>query len=805
MSEQTASQQIDFWRQKLAALDCSRFKFFEKDAALGGDPESGFAQAFANLAYAYFKDRVPKLLPYLQGFQLLERNEDNTKAAGAFGFKIGDQWLVAPVFFLNGDLKGHELLYVKGSDTFVPLKESWVDEIASKRSTSLLQPEGRRLRDLNLQSPDMRSLISPPQYAKMASWEAPRVAPWMDQKVWQALTPMILVDPEALVKSCQDGMPISEETSDLTPYLKGSLPMLKTAWRLYEEVPAIRAGFDKFYGGAQYFVDLFKDLQKSAALGPSAPTVPTPSLQAPKPLGPLNTSLKPKKVAKKAAVSIKVDLDRATTDNLLPMTDKQREKLLRDGILVDDKREPGEITRAYNVAITQTLQNPTEHGFYDVLIKPGEFKKCLVLVKPSIHGGKSAKAIVIDTEGSKSYVEANPTEVWIRPSAELDGPEAWEKFFEGLPDNTLKGDSDDGGGPYVIIGPRGIATAPVMIFSNDGDGHYDVGWGCGCGGGRGEAGSTTWRHYKDRRSASAATGANKLVINMRPGSGLRFMSAGTYVPKGYKFVKLQRGYEDRLELSNQSDLQMEVVRKTARLKIYDQGPEVYISSQLGDRRLSKKAALCELILAEGLDESTSRELLKRAQLERGGTWRLNYGEGFPQPAKAAYAPLTDEPNRSTSHRGIPMEETLEQHAPVDELSSQMTDPNTYDPFRDDAPYPDQREASGIAGSVQSGKKDIFNLSTLSVMLKAVREDSIVDRYLGDLLKGLDRLGRIIYMFYWHNDTFQERYGKADLPEMEDAIRNTFEGLGDVVLQLKNKTVNPEMAAMSEPNLAEVAA
>jgi hypothetical protein len=32
---------------------------------------------------------------------------------GLFGFKVGDQWLYAPVFFLNGDLKGHELLYIK--------------------------------------------------------------------------------------------------------------------------------------------------------------------------------------------------------------------------------------------------------------------------------------------------------------------------------------------------------------------------------------------------------------------------------------------------------------------------------------------------------------------------------------------------------------------------------------------------------------------------------------------------------------------------------------------------------------------
>jgi transitional endoplasmic reticulum ATPase len=41
----------------------------------------------------------------MAGFQLVDRNEDNTKAVGVFGFQLGKQWVYAPVFFLNGDLK----------------------------------------------------------------------------------------------------------------------------------------------------------------------------------------------------------------------------------------------------------------------------------------------------------------------------------------------------------------------------------------------------------------------------------------------------------------------------------------------------------------------------------------------------------------------------------------------------------------------------------------------------------------------------------------------------------------------------
>jgi hypothetical protein len=80
------------------------------------------------------------------------------------------------------------------------------------------------------------------------------------------------------------------------------------------------------------------------------------------------------------------------------------------------------------------------------------------------------------------------------------------------------------------------------------------------------------------------------------------------------------------------------------------------------------------------------------------------------------------------------------------------------------------------------------------------------------MKALDKLGRILFMFYWHQEEFEDRYGKQDLPELEDSIRNAFEVLGDVVLFLKEKTVQSrsgvEMGSgvgnTAEPNIEEAA-
>jgi hypothetical protein len=128
-----------------------------KQADFGGKGDSAsFEQAFSNLAHAYLRDSAPKLLDHEIGFQLLDRDRENTKAIGVFAFKVGSNWLYAPVFFLNGDLKGHELLYIKNQDMFVPLKENWINYLVNRKPNILGSAVARNISQLGqrLGSPD---------------------------------------------------------------------------------------------------------------------------------------------------------------------------------------------------------------------------------------------------------------------------------------------------------------------------------------------------------------------------------------------------------------------------------------------------------------------------------------------------------------------------------------------------------------------------------------------------------------------------------------------------------------------------
>ena len=55
--------------------------------------------------------------------------------------------------------------------------------------------------------------------------------------------------------------------------------------------------------------------------------------------------------------------------------------------------------------------------------------------------------------------------------------------------------------------------------------------------------------------------------------------------------------------------------------------------------------------------------------------------------------------------------------------------------------------------------------------------------------GMDRLGRLLFLLYWHYDEFQERYGKDDLSEFTDNLKSTFEALGDLVIFMRRRTLS----------------
>ena len=978
--EKVATVAGTYWRDKTASY--KYLKQLVKQATLGGEQSEGFEQAFSSLAYAYLKDKAPRLLDFIIGFQLVDRNEDNTKAVGIFGFKVGDQWLYAPVFFLNGDLKGHELLYLKKQDMFVPLKENWVNHVISRKPHILGEASAKNTFQLGGLLPNLNRLANPPVATKFSADIGFNCSEWAQP--FLPFLAAVVADKFDVVFAKHAHV---AEALDLRNVLR-SFPLLKLAHeKAYQKYPLIKEGFDKFYG-PNFWADMAnvaledaKSIVKISAdpsnfrtrgqmqmptaadmnrpmvnTGPAGGSFPlsmmnfngqsltpqsrqnvasqpnsdlnsmslagtgTPRAQTgamfsqnigrPAPNTPqLATGSKPgallkqsrcwegyepvpgkkpysddscRKTGSKAKEekksfdilpaarethpiktgalkitmqniemsgdikdldgdifkgilpdeiqdkitnmmkrSAEVDNDKTITDGdnkRLNSTDDDRKKLLDDGVLITDKRDSQDVSMAFNTQVRMEMMNPNESGVYEVLEKPGTFTEMVVLSNPASGRGRENTVLVVRKDDPRSWLNTHRTNVFVK-SCDCPLPSVFREWVNGLSDIS----DCKVGNTYVAIHEIGSGTCPFEVTEVLSNGAYRVSWLDYADLPRpGNLAARTCMHPQYDNLNGYKSWDAKITINKRPGTNLRTVAGEMFIPSDYKVIKVKekndtsrkddspftfmpccdskpfqsgsRSDPSPIQLGDLANAQLMLYEKMASVKVQDTGTDFYIQSAThGNHRLKKVAAVIHLVADHGLSEKQARVMLKEASavakhndaktyfIKHAAPFNNSVLEGGPN------TPGFPEPfyGQEPVGRGMyPARYPEEYTSLVPGMDSNLTDPKIYDPFY----MPDPKAMQAGQQASQSGQKEVFDTAMISGLLKTVRQDGLVDRYLGDLMKALDKLGRILFLFYWHQEEFEDRYGKQDLPELEDTLRNAFEVLGDLVLFLKEKTV-----------------
>jgi hypothetical protein len=809
----------------------------------GGGGEREFEQAFSSLAYAYLRDKAPRLLDHMVGFQLIDRNEDNTKAIGVFGFNVDRQWIYAPVFFLNGDLKGHELLYIKNNDSFVPMKENWINYLMSRKPHVLGESSARELQDLGGLYPDIRSLSIPPSIgggkrASDNSWLADVLPMLAAFKVKSASSLYPGAGNRKLSQSAVVKEPfaaaLAKQASnlDFNKVLPHSLVLMKQAHAMSEAYPGVKRAMQRFYG-----VDCFSRWGKEykEAVKKASECILSEKKAEAKPFMPGNLLIPTERPAgpvdhvKEGKLRMYV-YEHVTIRQAPELSDEDREQLLQDTVLIKDERTGEEVSKAYNTQVEAKLTNPSETALYRVLVKPGEFKKMLIAINGTSNRGREAMATVVRLEGNgdgsdKAWLNTHPTNVF---ADQISDRSEWDEWFESLPET----DSLSEGGEYIIIGEDGSTTAPFHVQSSYGEGRYRVDFRT----------NIDWNETRPATMPSVANGrfsqthgwdsdqyaspyGAMLYLNKEGarGSKIRAIAGELRIPgENYKAIQLKAPqkpkdgelmscceYDSRsdmppINLGKIDDIQLLFHEKTARLKVYNNSTDVYINSPLGEQRLSKKAAFLDLVSNHGLREKVAREILEVSERKGSAIYRVAYAPGYgteksAQPNASILsggpsAPMIEDfaEDRSVENYGprtsAPTIFGSEQAFRVEDASADNTDPSVYDPFQNYQAEDFQTSVQVAQQAGADGQKEVFDTAMISGMLKAVRQDSLVERYLGSLMEALDALGRLLLNFYWHQEEFSDRYGKADMPELEDSIRNAFESLGDITLFLKEKTI-----------------
>lgn len=755
---------------------------FYKLAELGGDGnEQSFESAFSNVAHAFLREKAPALLDYEIGFSCLDRSEDNRKAVGVFGFKVGSQWLFAPVFFINGDLKGHELLYLKDQDLFVPLKESWLNYLLNRKPTLLGSGVPRTTRTTS--TPDLGYILRRP-YKRASAHQT-----WEDacEELFDRVAELVTQPTGQLLEKLGQDL-------NLADFLKqASLDVLERVVNICREMPVVASMLDECHGlhvvaeaiktaNARYVAS------NSVLADAASPEVRYGSVLDPDPqlLHPIKTG------------ELKVISPSFTEDTTLPsdLSQDDREKLRVDAILIKDQRDSHRTTVPYAVQTKKVFFNPAETGIYDVLTDAHEFERCLVVRNPRGDVSGASFVTVVRLSEPRNWRNVSARSVWAVHKYDED----WQDWFDKLPDGSKP--KQNRRNRYMLIGPNREATLPFKVTDKSGD--Y-------AGSSVYQAEFDDWCDYPPEDVPTLRTvergsrfGDVRIHIDAVDGTALRGSRGDVYVPKSFKLLSLKPeaaadddeygccasgGSETPpIRLGELLDVELELLRKTAAFEARSDGYRVIIN---GGDRLTPQDSLLELVVKHGFTEPVARGIIKKAQESRKFECRVIYPDYIKQadllsPAMTS-VPAPPEPQMTSlpaMGRNLPTQLPSETLTGIPSMRPQNTGVGTYDPMQ--ALTPDERYMLGKA--VQTGQKEIFDTSMIGSMLRSVRDDAMIGRYLAPLTSGLNALGKLLFAFYWHGDKFADKYGKAEMPELEDALRNTFESTGEILLKLKTKEI-----------------
>ena len=749
----------------------ARVRHLLKRADLGSDPDSSFEQSFASLAYTYLKERVPRIMDHVIGFQLLDRNEKKNKAVGLFGFKLGELWTYGPVFFRKNGLKGHEIQYLKDYDLFLPLSESWVNYLLAQQPENLGKGSPEKAFRLGAQQPDLSELAFRRRNSGgfkfgSARWHVPPVFASLRQKR-AAAWPRELPDSHVF---------------DLTEALQKSFPLLKRAWQIAQRCPEIKRGFDQFYG-PQFFRKLgehhLTQAQAQSRLQLRPVTVKAAASRDPVRAGRLRVLTRK---------------DAAKRDGLLIVTQEQREVLILQPAVIDDQRTEDEVSKAYTLQGPVALENPNVAGMFQIVLADLKPYRCAVFPAPI--GGHANTALLIDEDGQYQL----PTRTDVYGHGESD--EAYKQWF----DDQSSTSQLTTGGKYVAVTQDGRASVPFEIEESLGDGNYAV-----------RCLNYSYSSCGSPDSYTKPVGTSRrfdrVRVNGHKGTKLHQAVDGLLIPEDAKIIKVRSVDYGAKELGDGSSVAAVLTGRTDRLKTYYDGTEFELkSAAFGDQRLGPLDALISLVQDHGLKEAAAKEILQETETRRGGSWRIAYapwclrkkayrdiGPGGFMTDMGSVTPTFPEPvyGNEPGVQSAPAIYSSEDQVPVDAL-----EPNGYDQSLEEqfAIGPDWETLGMAQEASRRGTKDVFDASLFTGLLRHTPEYQMIDQHIGKAIATLDSLGRWLVSLYWHAEEFEERYGKNDLPELEDSLQNNLESLGKLTLFLAEKSGRNLLQGLGGPDI-----
>ena len=685
-----------------------------------------FEVKFGILADSQISDKVPSINSYKLGFQVVDKNEDDTEAIGIIAYKIGAHLIYIPVFWLNGRLKGGDIMYLKKEDMFLPFNEVWINFVESGKQFSVGNTEHK----------------SSSYDSKGSAYRTSTVnLTWLHNK--RASGNVMLADPDDVV------------------------PMF-----IEKQGPSISLG-----AGLQVF-------SKKAAADLAEAMMNMPVLA-----NALFTQYSPEELktifAQRFAADMTANEEKSRLQNEVKVHIKdwenppaglgtvEKAELVKDGIYIEDKRKE---TSAVYVAkkSNNKYASPTKTGKYNVILADFSAVPRVVLINNNPTSRKVEYASVNCCSPSGTYdnkcVVYNPkNNNWLDVKADTmmvetiedaDSIKALSDIGEKVTLQTIKSMADSGKDfvrtQVALIDPTGITFIGDFTLGSAGNVSFRTGW---------------------------EFDPFKVVYTDKPGKMFIDKLTTLYIPEGCRMVELK--YNDKKEdystfanpgsifqaMGNNSDLGLESV------KIASDGITYSIQSKFEPNKgtLGYTEALLSLVKKHGIAAKEAKDMIHQIRAEGRRieyTAEANY---YVKMASDAFDDTFDDVN----DEGAQGDDRTNTKETITSTSNGGGISNA--------------DVDSIYKASQLGVKEVLDTTVLSQLAKSAYPVDRVGDFLPTCVKTLDKLGRIIMLFYSHNDEFADRYGTQNLPSIEDALKDNMKRLGDLVIYLQEKTITADEA------------
>jgi hypothetical protein len=845
-------------------------------------------RAFMDQAYGFLANKAGKLMqdPYRLGFEVVYKNDANTRMVGIFAFRVNDQIMYAPVFFLNGDIKGTDLLYRQETKTFVPLNEEWVsylteknsyepgipvdrkeftrannhvrlEDIAyppnykrDKRASEHLDPVGKEDADVNndgkVNSTDKylkkrRETIAKKVKSKKADSDAIDTFGDIDMIIEAAFDKEIPAEGKMLD-------PVGKEDADINNDKKVD----KTDKYLAAKRKAVAENITKSSKLLRKFITEdggMEAVTKLASLMENSFEF-TEALISNIP----EEDYMPQDLNVKKASADKVDptlvlftgrpgktehsyllkkADETKDPNKSPAVNKFADKFFSQGYYLWDDRAESDLVPVYKDN-EERLDMIGGAGIYDVLLHDGSFRKAIVAPKSQTdfkcNNGPPIASYRGDSwniGGVVEDIEYNSTSRSMYPDiviCYMDGEKESDmrrqvhgKFIKDqaqmLRDGDLEKEMTTGKSFRIFDVEAGALSAPFYVKEKkeeDGITYYSVVPMYGA------SEFTILTHNPDMTENDLSIGfLGKDVAFVPVGTESFNVKNDTYDGRPYYQYHFKRISDSEIgDVASLDAWVTEYVKKASLL--YDRDSDTF-SWRTGSKEQSDymtRVNMAVKLASAGFHADAVDEMLTSTK----SAGQTNWYYGDPTMNKVAFPIIQnrDAIFRTTTNQDFKVNQEYPQSFILRTSKDSLQLPpqivgDAYDPGM--GVKPDETGGGNnsgmskeqlmtmspeqIAQFASSNKlPNVFEHGLVGSLVQVYDSISMIDKYLPDMEEALDRLGRILFLFYWKPRDFEDAYGADDMTNLENQILSNFKSFGSLTLDLLKRSKKRKLGNVS---------